>query len=230
MGSEALNQSFTLGGDMMLNLIALSAICDTNRSMGMIYPGYVTFDWDGVHHQYDHHGLSHRDGTLDVDNDCLEGVMGMIQEIDEWYAGKYAKLVKLLDSIPEGEGTLLDNSATIWLPELSDGDAHNLNNLPILIAGSAGGKLKQGQAVNVYGRDIGQGGSESGCNESQNTSGFTGSQGGDVPINKLYCTLMNAYGMTSPEGGEWTKWGDFDNNNKNGEAFTNPGESTELKV
>src|SRR5690606_8856754 len=141
-GSEALNQSFTVGGDMMLNLIALSAICDMNRVMGMIYPGYVIFDWDGINHQHDHHGLSHRDGTLDVDNECLGGVMEMIQQIDEWYAGKYAKLVKLLNSIPEGDVTVLDNSATIWLPELSDGDAHNQNNLPILIAGSAGGKLK----------------------------------------------------------------------------------------
>ena len=37
----------------------------------------------------------------------------------------------------------------MWLPELSDGAAHNLNNLPIVIAGSAGGYLKTGQVVNV---------------------------------------------------------------------------------
>src|SRR5690606_37601473 len=80
--TDAMRQSFTLGGDMMLNLIALSAICDSNRVMGMVYPGYVIFDWDGISHQYDHHGISHRDGTLDVDNDCVDGVMNMIAEID----------------------------------------------------------------------------------------------------------------------------------------------------
>lgn len=228
--SEAMSLSFTKGGDMMLNLIALSAVCDTNRVMGMIYPGYVIFDWDGIHHQYDHHGISHRDGTLDVDNDCVDGVMGMIAEIDNWYAGKYAKLVGLLDSIPEGEGTLLDNTTTMWLNELSDGDAHNINNLPIVMAGSAGGKLKTGQAINVEGRDIGKGGSESGCTESQNTSGFTGSQGGNVPINKLYCLLLNINGVEAPGGGEWTEFGQFDNNNKNGENFTNPGEASDLRV
>lgn len=231
-GSDALTQSFTVGGDMMLNLIALSAICDTNRVMGMIYPGYVIFDWDGVHHQYDHHGISHRSGDLGVDNSCVSGVMEMINEIDNWYAGKFTKLVKLLDSIPEGDRTVLDNSATIWLPELSDGDAHNQNNLPILIAGSAGGKLKQGMAVNVEGRDIGQGNSESGCTDTMNTSGNTRSQGGNVPINKLYCTLMNAYGMTAPGGGEWTEWGYADNDagiTGNG-GFTNPGEVSELKA
>jgi hypothetical protein len=226
--TDEMRQSFTVGGDMMLNLIALSAVCDTNRVMGMIYPGYVIFDWDDIHHQYDHHGISHRDGTLDVDNQCVDGVMAMIAEIDNWYAGKYAKLVKLLDSIPEGDKTILDNSATMWLPELSDGDAHNINNLPIVIAGSAGGKLKQGMAVNVEGRNIGQGGSENGCTASMNTSGFTGSMGGNVPINKLYCALMNAYGVKADDGGEWTQFGQFDNNNKNGEAFTNPGQSDEL--
>jgi hypothetical protein len=190
----------------------------------------VIFSWDGINHQYDHHGISHRDGTFDVDNQCVDGVMEMIAQIDNWYAGKYAKLVGLLDSIPEGEGTLLENTTTMWMNELSDGDAHNINNLPIVIAGSAGGILKTGQAVNVEGRDIGQGNSEDGCTASQNTSGFTGSQGGNVPINKLYCLLLNINGVESPTGGEWTEFGQFDNNNKNGENFTNPGESSELRA
>jgi hypothetical protein len=226
---DSMRKSFTLGGDMMLNLIALSALCDYNRVMGMIYPGYVIFDWDNIKHEYDHHGISHRSGDLGTDNKCVPNVMKMIQEIDNWYAGKYAKLVGILDSIPEGDKKLLDNTCTMYMNELSDGDAHNLNNLPIVIAGSIGGKLKQGQAVSVDSKNIGQGGSESGCTETMSTSGFTGSSGGNVPINKLYCTLMNAFGMTD-NGQPWTKWGQFDNNSKSGEAFTNPGESTQLKA
>ena len=34
----------------------------------------------------------------------------MLAQIDKWYAGKFAKLVGLLDSIPEGDGKLLDNT------------------------------------------------------------------------------------------------------------------------
>ncbi len=232
-GSASLTQSFTVGGDMMLNLIALSAICDTNRSMGMIYPGYVTFDWDGIHHNHEHHGLSHRNGDFRVGAPCVANVMAQIGEIDNWYAGKYAKLVKLLNSIPEGDKTLLDNTATIWLQELSDGNAHNQNNLPIVIAGSAGGKLKQGQAVNVEGNDIGQGNSESSCQsgeEGEENTLNTGSFGGNVPINKLYVTLMNAYGMKAEDGGEWTKWGKFDSRGGSEAGITDPGEVTELKA
>src|SRR6478752_6195222 len=152
-GNTNLATSFTLGGDMMMNLMALSMICDTNRMLLLLYPGYVTFNWDGITHTHDHHGLSHRTGDFSVGGSCkVAGVLDMIQEIDTWYAKKYAKLVGLLDSISEGGGKLLDSTATMWLPELSDGAAHNLNNLPIVIAGSAGGYLKQGVAVNVEGK------------------------------------------------------------------------------
>jgi hypothetical protein len=229
-GSDALNQSFTVGGDMMLNLIALSAICDTNRSMGMVYPGYVTFNWDGISHNADHHGLSHRSGDLQVFADCIAGVMAMIAEIDNWYAGKYAKLVKLLDSIPEGDKTVLDNSAVVWIPELSDGNAHNLNNLPIVISGSAGGKLKQGQAVAVATNTGGQGNSSNTCQSGQagEANGNSASNGGDTPINKLYCTLFNAYGMTAPGGGEWSEWGQFDSERGPSSGITDAGQLDDL--
>jgi hypothetical protein len=225
---ESMKLSFTKGGDMMLNLITLSAICDYNRVMGMVYPGYVIFNWDNISHQYDHHGISHRDGTLDVDNQCVPGVMKMIEEIDNWYIGKYAKLCGMLKSIPEGDANILHNSATMFLNELSDGDAHNLNDLPVIIAGSAGGKLKNGVAVNVEGRNIGAGASETGCTDAQNTSGRTSTNGGNVPINKLYCTLMNAFGMTDG-GSPWEKWGAGDTDKLDG-TFQSPGEVAELKA
>jgi hypothetical protein len=225
-GSANLAVSFTQGGDMMMNLMALSMICDTNRTFVLLYPGYVTFNWDSIAHTHDHHGLSHRTGDFTVGGACgVVGVLDMIQQIDTWYAGKYAKLVGLLDSITEGGGKLLDNTATMWLPELSDGAAHNLNNLPIMIAGSAGGYLKQGVAVNVEGKTIGIGSSTKSCQDGGNI-GNTGSFGGNVPINKLYVTLMNAVGCTD-NGEKVTKFGAFDGTGMTG-GITNPGEVTKL--
>jgi hypothetical protein len=152
----------------------------------------------------------------------------MIAQIDNWYAGKFTKLVNTFDSIQEGDKTLLDNTATMWLPELSDGAAHNLNNLPILIAGSCGGYLKQGTAVNVEGKNIGVGNSEGSC-QNGGTIGNTGSSGGNVPINKLYVTLMNAVGCTAADGGPVTTFGVFDGN-KDTDGIKNPGEVTALKA
>lgn len=231
VGDMNLATSFTLGGDLMLNMIALGMICDINRVFLMVYPGYVTFNWDGIMHTKEHHGLSHRTGDFSVGGACgVMNVLTMINQIDQWYAGKYAKLVGLLNSISEGDGKLLDNSATMWLPELSDGAAHNQNNLPILIAGSAGGYLKQGAVVNVDTGTPQAGNSDSSCKDgaSGGQIGNTGSSGGVTPINKLYVTLMNAVGCKADGGGPVTTFGQFDGTGATG-GITNPGEVASLK-
>jgi hypothetical protein len=176
---------------------------------------------------HDHHGLSHRTGDNSVGGACgVTGVLDQINQIDQWLAGKFAKLVGLLDGIQEGGGTLLDNTATMWLSELSDGAAHNINNLPILIAGGAGGYLKQGAAVNVEStKDISNGSSTSSC-QNGGQIGNTGSTGGNVPINKLYVTLMNAVGCTD-NGAKVTKFGVMDGTNATA-GISNPGEVTTL--
>jgi hypothetical protein len=224
-GDKNLATSFTLGGDMMMNLMALNMICDTNRVLLLIYPGYVVFNWDGITHTMDHHSLSHRTGVINVVGSCVAGVLDKINQVDQWYAGKFAKLVGLLDGIQESNGTLLDNTATMWLPELSDGAAHNINNLPILIAGGAGGYLKQGVAVNVESAPIGVGNSSNSCQDGSN-KGETGSSGGNVPINKLYVTLMNAVGCTD-NGSKVSKFGMMDGMDAK-PGITNPGEVAAL--
>jgi hypothetical protein len=229
-GNRNLATSFTLGGDMMMNLMALSMLCDTNRVLMLAYPGYVVFNWDGIHHTVDHGGLANRTGSSAIGGNCLDGVVEMLLEIDGWYAKKFARLVGLLDSVSEGDGTLLDNTATLWLPELSDGEAHNINNLPILMAGSAGGYLKQGYAVNVEGAPIGLGNSSHSCDPDQTSVASSGSAGGNVPINKLYVTLMNALGCTAdgqPGGPKVTEFGVFDGLSAE-PGITNPGEVAAL--
>ncbi|HEY4185455.1 MAG TPA: DUF1552 domain-containing protein [Polyangia bacterium] len=236
-GASNLATSFTLGGDLMLQLMALNMICDVNRVFIMLYPGYVTFNWDGIMDKNDHHGLSHRTGDLTVGGNCGQsgGVMNVIDligQIDNWYAGKFAKLVGLLDSVGEGSGTLLDNTATMWLPELSDGAAHNLNNLPIVLAGGAGGYLKMGgNVVNVDTGTPDAGKSTSTCADgSTGAIGYTGSNGGNVPINKLYVTLMNAVGCTADgtaSGGKVTTFGVMDGTGATA-GISNPGEVSKL--
>jgi hypothetical protein len=231
VGDANLATSFTKGGDMLQDLIALTMLCDMNRVILMLYPGYVTFNWDGIMHTKEHHGLSHRTGDFTVGGMCgVTGVLDMINQIDQWYAGKYARLVGLFDSINESNGTLLDNTATMWLPELSDGAAHNLNNLPIVVSGKCGGYLKTGQVVNVEGTGTPQmGNSDSSC-QNGGSIGNTGSSGGNLPINKLYVTLMNAVGCTADgtkTGPKVTQFGQFDGTGSSG-GITNPGEVAKL--
>jgi hypothetical protein len=212
--------AMTLGGDLMLNLIALTMICDNNRSIVMQWPSFVTFNFEPFNHTIDHHGLSHRVGSAATSGTCVSGVLDRINEIDNWYAGRFAKLVGLLDGIKEGERSLLDNSAVMWLPELADGNAHNNNNLPIVIAGSAGGYLKQGASVNVSSdAKLAMGSSEAACQtegEMVTAGSGTGSQGGNTPLNKLYVTLLNAVGAKTPEGAAIETFGVSDNGGSGG--------------
>jgi uncharacterized protein DUF1552 len=210
--------AFVQGGDMMIKLIALTMMCDANRVIIMQWPGFVTFNFDGIAHMYDHHGLSHRNGTNAVGGDPIPGVEDMIFEIDRWYGKRYGTLVNLINSITEGEGTtMLDNSAVMWLPELSDGNAHNNDKLPIVIAGSMGGYFKQGQAVKL---------------DMATTGGGRGGGGfgsGGVPLNKLYAMLLNGLGAKDPATSlPFTTFGTTDNNTVG--TITNPGEFAELKA
>src|SRR5688572_33482390 len=76
---------------MMLKLIALTMMCDSNRVILMQWPGFVTFKWDGMDHQYDHHGLSHRNGSAAVGCTRVEGVIDKPHQSDTWYAARVAK-------------------------------------------------------------------------------------------------------------------------------------------
>lgn len=223
----SMEAQFTERGDMMMRLIALTMMCDNNRSIILQWPGFVTFDWLG--HEYDHHGLSHRNGTNGTQGTCVPNVLEQIHEIDRWYAARYVQLVELLNSIVEGDGTMLDNCACMWLPELADGNAHNNNNLPIVIAGSCGGYLKQGVSVNLAGGTLGTGDSEASCQNGGDVMFNTGSRTGNVPLNKLYVTLLNAVGATTDDGGPVESFGVVDSNELEA-GITDPGEFTALKA
>ena len=55
-----------------------------------------------------------------------------------------AYFLKALDSIPEGDGTLLDHCGLLITSDVNYGRAHTLDDFPIVIAGSANGALKTG--------------------------------------------------------------------------------------
>jgi hypothetical protein len=67
------------------------------------------------------------------------------REINRWHTAQLAYLLAKLRAIPEGDGTLLDNSMILFGSSISDGNRHDPNNLPIILAGGAGGALRTGR-------------------------------------------------------------------------------------
>ncbi len=86
-----------------------------------------------------HHDLSHHG------NDPAK--LNKISQINRFHVKQLAYLLERLKSIGEGDGTLLDNCMIVYGSGLSDGNRHNNEDLPILLAGRGGGTLRTGRHV-----------------------------------------------------------------------------------
>ena len=67
--------------------------------------------------------------------------------IDRFNVGRFARFVDRLASEPEGDGTLLDNCMVVYGSAIGDGNRHNHDDLPVLLAGGGGGTLDPGRHV-----------------------------------------------------------------------------------
>ena len=67
------------------------------------------------------------------------------ETINRWHIEQYGYFLRRLNSIEEGDGTLLDNSMVLFGSGLRNGNAHSPFNLPIVLAGKGGGALDTGQ-------------------------------------------------------------------------------------
>jgi hypothetical protein len=83
-----------------------------------------------------HHAASHANN-----NDAYE-------RISSFHLSQLAYLAGKLDSMPEGDGTVLDNSCLMWLSNMHVGRTHNNRRLPVVLAGGLGGTLQTGRALN----------------------------------------------------------------------------------
>lgn len=63
----------------------------------------------------------------------------------KWHHEQVAYFFNRLDSIQEGDGTLLDNCMILYGSPFADGNEHVSTNLPMLIAGRGGGKIQSGR-------------------------------------------------------------------------------------
>ena len=86
-----------------------------------------------------HHALSHHQG----DSKMIEKVA----QIDLFQSQLLAYYLDKLRSTKEGDGTLLDHVALLYGSGLSDGTLHKATDLPLLVAGAAGGKIPGGRHI-----------------------------------------------------------------------------------
>jgi hypothetical protein len=122
---------------LMFDLLTLAFQTDTTRIATYIiaHDGdnrpYPMVDVPEGHHELSHHG-----------ND--ETKKKKIARINRFHTTQFAYFLEKLKSVREGEGTLLDNCMIVYGGAIADGNAHNHDNLPVLLAGRGGGSLRSG--------------------------------------------------------------------------------------
>jgi hypothetical protein len=123
---------------LQYDLLALAFQTDSTRIATYIMAH------DGSNRQYPfigvrdgHHDLSHHGGD--------EEKKAKIAKINRFHATQFAYFVEKLKSIKEGDGTLLDNCMIVYGSGLGDGNRHNHDNLPVLLAGRGGGSIQSGR-------------------------------------------------------------------------------------
>ena len=93
-----------------------------------------------------YHALTHEEP---IDPDL--GYQPKCKILGEQCMGFFVELLQAMDSIQEGEGTLLDRSLVYAFTDHGEARLHSMKNLPVFTAGSAGGRLKTGLHVAAEG-------------------------------------------------------------------------------
>jgi hypothetical protein len=71
-----------------------------------------------------------------------------------WYSTMLDHLLTKLDSVPEGDGTMLDSTVVVWASEFSDSNGHNSNKLMWLLCGNVNGFFRSGRVVDAAGKSL----------------------------------------------------------------------------
>ena len=127
---------------LMFDLMALAFQGDVTRVSTFMYANEGStkpYPFIGV--PEGHHDLSHHAGDKKKHE--------KIQKINTFHIEQFAYFLDKLASIREGEGTVLDHSMIVYGSGISDGNRHNHDDLPILVAGKANGTIKTGRHI-VY--------------------------------------------------------------------------------
>lgn len=117
-------------------LVAMALACDQTRVVtiqysravgNLLYPDAS----DG------HHNQTHNE----------PGEQPEVQAITEHIMEGFSTFLQTLKAIPEGDATLLDHTVALATSDTSEGRTHSLDEMPVVLGGSACGRLVTGQHI-----------------------------------------------------------------------------------
>jgi hypothetical protein len=131
--------------ELHVDLIARAFACDLTRVVTMTIPG-PSMPWIGIDEDI-HNDIAHRTDTRN--EPARTQIRLRMVKVQRWYAEQVARLMDALQAIPEGSGTVLDNTVILWGNELGDAAGHMNVSIPTVLAGGAGGKFRMGRMLSL---------------------------------------------------------------------------------
>ena len=174
-----------------MDIITAAFACDLTRSASLIMAHHNGMD---VFPDVGQHDTTHAISTKQPNPTVLENH----RKYDRWFASQWAYLFGRLDSIKEGNGTLLDNTLIIFgsdtttldNPNWNEQGAHNMVRFPLWMAGGGNFAFKTGQAIKLP--------------SPPNRPGSAADCAKWVTQNQVYTSVCQAFGM------DVNKFGDLD--------------------
>jgi hypothetical protein len=129
---------------LMMDLMVLAFQTDTTRirtfsiGNGGSNRSYPHIGVSRAHHEISHHQKD-------------ESKMEDLTKINTHHVELLSYMLQKMKGLNDGKGTLLDNSMVLYGSAIGDGDRHNHDDLPILLAGRAGGTIKSGRVLDAKG-------------------------------------------------------------------------------
>jgi hypothetical protein len=146
---------------LMLDMMALAFESNATRIATFMFANEVSGqDFRFVEGVKDsHHELSHHQKDPEK--------LRQYQLINEWHVEQFAYFLRKLDARKEAGRSVLDHSMVLFGSGIRDGDKHEYRNLPLILAGNAGGRLSTGQHLSLA---------------------------PDTPLSNLYVSMLDAFG------------------------------------
>jgi len=125
---------------LMFDLQVLAFQADITRITTLIFAGERSGrSYPEVGVPDSHHSVSHHDNNPEK--------RAKVAKIDTYHVRQLAYFVGKLHATQDGEGTLLDNSMLLYGGGISNGNVHDHNPLPIVLAGGGAGRLEGGRHI-----------------------------------------------------------------------------------
>jgi hypothetical protein len=134
--------------ELMTDLLVMALACDQTRVFNMMFNNGAS-SLSRIGSTTTHHQLTHEE-VLDNRLGYQPNATYFLTKIME----AWVYFVGALDKVKEGDRTLLDNSMVFAHSETEFAKFHTIDNIPMMLAGSAGGRLKSGIYVDGAGTAV----------------------------------------------------------------------------